>query len=584
MGKKNYIVSNIIELWDDTSKEIFISDPYVKHVLDKEMGHDKFYTCQVAKHIRKDATDLEEHDNFVDEKYQKYMLILSERLDKVHERNYGKEFWQKALSLGLVRYITSLHNSYSVHEKYFDDTTHFANILSTENYFYPDNFEDLRHCLQNSDYGQEIMFSMYLKAKGYKSYKHKKINIFDISKNITAIQTLKKQLKYLYFKYLNKTNKVAILGSYFKKSSFKKLESHGINQIILPHIKSKNKSIDKKSRKYISEIGNEFDEFDRYFFFSLEYLFPKIYIENFTTYEKLYKKDLHTRSSLKYIVCENFISNSENSLYLALANIFGIKHIANEHNCFYHPYIGSYIKNIVDLCDKYLTIGWSDDNNKKVISSSSLFKFKIPVSLEKDIDLLFISGSVLSKMQHYSGAYGYCQENAESNINFNKIFLSNLNIEENYRLVYREYPKNKLNHLQTYDKEFYYLKYLDNFDYTDTSQLTSKEQISKSKLVLIDYISTSFIESLLMEVPTIFFLDKESYYLKEEYSSFFDDLIDANICQTNPIEAANFVNEIFHDPNGWWNSITVQTAKENFISKNLNTNNNLIDYLKKINK
>jgi putative transferase (TIGR04331 family) len=102
--------------------------------------------------------------------------------------------------------------------------------------------------------------------------------------------------------------------------------------------------------------------------------------------------------------------------------------------------------------------------------------------------------------------------------------------------------------------------------------------------VLIDYISTSFIESLLMEVPTIFFLDKESYYLKEEYSSFFDDLIDANICQTNPIEAANFVNEIFHDPNGWWNSITVQTAKENFISKNLNTNNNLIDYLKKINK
>ena len=94
MKKKNYLVSNISELWDSKSKDIFISDPYIKHVLytKKKEKHDHKY--EVAEHIRKNAKDLEQHDQFVHEKYKKYIKIISERLNTIHNKTYGYYFWQ----------------------------------------------------------------------------------------------------------------------------------------------------------------------------------------------------------------------------------------------------------------------------------------------------------------------------------------------------------------------------------------------------------------------------------------------------------------------------------------------------------
>ena len=183
MAKSNYLVSNLRELWDSRSKDIFISDPYIEHVLHKDKMEKSYHKYEVAEHIRKNAEDLEQHDNYVDEKYKKYLKIISERLNKIHDKNYNYYFWQKALSLGLIRYITSLHNSFFVHEKYYNDANNFAKIIPEENYFCPNSFEELRQCLQNSDYGQELMFSMYVKVKGYNSCKHQRVAKFGIKKN-----------------------------------------------------------------------------------------------------------------------------------------------------------------------------------------------------------------------------------------------------------------------------------------------------------------------------------------------------------------------------------------------------------------
>jgi putative transferase (TIGR04331 family) len=55
-----------------------------------------------------------------------------------------------------------------------------------------------------------------------------------------------------------------------------------------------------------------------------------------------------------------------------------------------------------------------------------------------------------------------------------------------------------------------------------------------------------------MNVPTIFLLNKDIYYLKEEHLDFFDGLIDVGICQTDPKVAADFISEVRYDINKWW--------------------------------
>jgi putative transferase (TIGR04331 family) len=101
----------------------------------------------------------------------------------------------------------------------------------------------------------------------------------------------------------------------------------------------------------------------------------------------------------------------------------------------------------------------------------------------------------------------------------------------------------------------------------------------QSELVVIDYISTSYLECLVMNIPFILFWDIEAYYLKDEYADFFTPLVNVGICQTNPAEAAKFVEKIKDNPAEWWFSESTQAGRKEFMDKNLGEPQVMIDYL-----
>ena len=102
--------------------------------------------------------------------------------------------------------------------------------------------------------------------------------------------------------------------------------------------------------------------------------------------------------------------------------------------------------------------------------------------------------------------------------------------------------------------------------------------MSKSKLVLVDYFSTSVLESLCSDIPTILLLGG-NYKLNKEYSTFFESLILAGIVQENPISASNLVDKIIENPSKWWESDKVKSAVNLFLTKNLSVDNSLNNFL-----
>ena len=82
-----------------------------------------------------------------------------------------------------------------------------------------------------------------------------------------------------------------------------------------------------------------------------------------------------------------------------------------------------------------------------------------------------------------------------------------------------------------------------------------------------------------MDIPTIFFWDKDSYYLNKKFKDFFKPLIEVGICQVSPIKASSFVEKINDNPKDWWNSSEVQNAKQIFLNNNLGSPQLLLDYL-----
>ena len=109
--------------------------------------------------------------------------------------------------------------------------------------------------------------------------------------------------------------------------------------------------------------------------------------------------------------------------------------------------------------------------------------------------------------------------------------------------------------------------------------ISAKLLMRESELVVIDYISTAYLEALIMNIPTIFFWDPNSCYLNEDNLNFFDSLIAVGICQTDPIKAAMFVESIMVDPQAWWMSESVQQAKNDFLNANIGEPDVMIKYL-----
>ena len=66
------------------------------------------------------------------------------------------------MSMGFIRYVTVAYNTFKILEDSFDFKKHQCNILSEKSFYTPFDFEEHRSCFQNSDLGQEQLFSIYL--------------------------------------------------------------------------------------------------------------------------------------------------------------------------------------------------------------------------------------------------------------------------------------------------------------------------------------------------------------------------------------------------------------------------------------
>ena len=257
----------------------------------------------------------------------------------------------------------------------------------------------------------------------------------------------------------------------------------------------------------------------------------------------------------------------------------GIKHINNEHNCFFHPYVGSFVLHELAMSDIFVTLGWFSHHLQGLVKGASLFEFSLNKNVGKKYEILYISAPSAPKLPHLSAAWGWECENAPKQFEFVKIFFDSLSVKVKEKITYRKYPKAFLPGPMYYDKEYILCEQISTIKGFANTDEQSKIQMRQSNLTVIDYISTSYIEALVMNIPMIFFWNADAYYFNDENADFFKPLVDAKICQTDPIEAAHFIESIVDNPEKWWFSDETQKGKDEFLDKNLGQPEIMINYL-----
>lgn len=584
------------------ARNLYIVDPYVHYRLERTGQISAYEEISVAPYRRKTSSDLKKDHDFVQIKFEKYVNLLAERLNMIHGTNYGVLFWRRALSISFERYITFLHETFENCELYFKNDEHDCNVLSEGSYYIPLDFEEQRDLFQYSDYGQEQMFSIYmhtfypagLKTKGAHYKNAIKDNAERLGKQSPLQLLTQRSIKNTYEKvkakllekfYFRKVHKIGIMGSFFSTENLNTLmlKSKGAIYPIEWRLKIQafgNQSFSWDNRKYLTESRPDFDRFDLFFFASLKQCLPRIFIENFKEVESYYANYFKTYNHLEYVTSEAWLSSSGLTIALALLKERGVKHIYNEHNYLEHPWVGSLIPKEASLADIFISLGWDDGTIPNLIKGASLREFKLNKRPRKRYKICYIGSGALAKRPNYSASYGWCCENAPKYFNFINLFLGGLSEQARHEILVREYPRQiACEDILAYDQDFVLDKYLRQMQRNNDVRVSGKLIMLQSNLVIVDYLSTAYLESLIMNIPTIFFWNPDTCYLNYKHSDFFDAMISVGICQTDPIKAAHFVESIKDEPLKWWRQEAVQKAKNDFLEKNIGKPEVLVNIL-----
>ncbi len=93
------------------------------------------------------------------------------------------------------------------------------------------------------------------------------------------------------------------------------------------------------------------------------------------------------------------------------------------------------------------------------------------------------------------------------------------------------------------------------------------ESLEACRLYVCDHLSTTFIEALSADKPTILFWDPVANELRPEARPYYDRLFEAGILHYSPEAAVAAISTAYDDIEKWWNSPVRQEARQAFCSR-----------------
>ena len=535
--------------------------------------------------------------DFEKKKYKEILKILSIKLNKTHNIKCNIEFWDKLLGNFLLYHVATCNrylNSKSKKIKQFKNYN--FEILRQESFYTPFNTSDYRNCFQHSDFGQEQMFSMLIRFF-FKNQKFKDTKKEYGKKNFKIQKQNKKKLsfKYLFYRipnfffrkiYKDKI-KILVTNCYWANEIKHKMQFRFRGKLLyknfyIPRIESLlNFDLRKKIFK-VEKLKYKVDNFDNFFFYTLKFCMPKSFIEEFQYKSKFINNYLNKNKDLRIIINEAL---DEDSMFLiAFAKLKKIKSIYTEHNYLQLQFIGNIIEFITKKFDLFLTIGWKS-KNIKLISAGSFYNWiNGEDEIKEKYPILFVDGVSVKRAPFSSSAYGESGDyNSKNYVKMNQIFFNSLKKEVLKKIWIKKYPDNfkKTFCYNPIDKKIYSSKII-HTNKIKESNINFGNYVASAEMIITNYLSTSYIQALISNKPTVIFFNSKSYFLTNKHKDFFKELIKNNIMHEDPKDAANFINENYDNLNRWWFSPLTQRARKNFLKNNIKDTNNMYNVITKL--
>lgn len=491
--------------------------------------------------------------------YNELLPIISHKLNKEHNSNFSKEFWRIMAGPWLMYFTVSVIDKY---EKVKIAHKHSENLVllnfSESEARPPKNTGDSAVLLQSDENYNQILHSKIASLMGIDQIKiniQSKIDL-NTGKNKSFNWWIKWFLGKFCLLFHNRVNLCITPETVPKWLLFKFILRNKLKVFPISFVEAKLPStlLDKGARQRLSFQERSDIDFVSEIICSLlsDYL-PMSLLEDFKNLTNEVDTFCRRHGKLSVVTSSEMYTNERFKLFCSLLNEkkkltlniyqhggdYGVfkYHLQHWHETTiandYYSWGGSYrsveCTNIIPLC-----------SNKTPVRRGN----------EKG-GIIYISDN--------QAPYPVCKffDNTAS-FEFTKDFFSrvpyDLIPEISVRLVSDDYGWDKRSTIEKICRGI-------QFDNLEKSFI---ERLRKTKLMVVDHVSTTYLEALAANVPVIIFCPLQAIDLTDEAKKWFEKLKAVGIFHDSPESAISWIRKVYFDIDKWWFERSVQNTRMAF--------------------
>lgn len=584
------IVTNIKEFWSDNDSSIMLGPwcvPLLEDGCDIKIDNIKMISC-----LWKDAIQRQQAYSETQQLYNNILVVLSKSLNKMHNKNYSERFWTLVVGPWVNYFAQVVYDRFTrlkIAKELYSNLTVLG--LNSENKITPiiNTYDFVLNVKYNDLYNLKLTTSLAEKMSMHtilKSFNTSNINLSDkiFSNSDKKISFKAKINRAIQDKFFSNANVVlyhtgheeSFLAKIFILSNGKIVHKPKIYPMLC------NIKIDLKKREKFKELllqakflikTNQLESA------ALDLLieeFPLVFLEGYSNLEEnansvfVSCKPKAIFSSIGWYYDEHFKCWSAMSAEYG-AKLYGLQHGGNY----------GVISNLdgedheIYTLDGFLSWGWKYHFNKKITPSPAQklinIKKRVVMDNAKYKEILFCA-TILNR---YPVQFGDIPENFQKYFDWQVIFLKSISINIRslirLRLHYEEHTWKMKKNLQVIFPDLIFDTYKNNF----------RDSLYNCRLFVCDHLSTTYIEALAANIPTVLFWNSEITTIVEPAQPYFESFRNVGILHDTPESAAVWIEKIYDNIDSWWMQKDCQDAVNNFCNNYARTSKSPVsDWLK----
>tara|TARA_B110000027_G_C16121943_1_gene303661 strand:- start:5660 stop:7411 length:1752 start_codon:yes stop_codon:yes gene_type:complete len=515
---------------------------------------------------------ISEFQKEVNDNYSLILPVLVNYLNHIHKEDYSNIYWERIVGFWLHSIITNYLDKYKRLVLAFEKEPNIKTTsLSFSSFQISLSTKEFLHAIRENDFFHLQQYSVILRDLKPNQLEYTDDVSYSLVQYVKKMdraqssRSIKKKIRELFLSILNKGYKSEVafyvslfsnkeLFTFFWKSRFKYAPIFKDTTVTVK------REIDVNLRNQISDFSTKNNFADSILHNSVKYFFPIELLEGYDKISEEATKHINKNIPTSIFTGIGFYWSSQFAVWSAKCAELGTKIYGIQHGGTYGDVEALDVELLErKISDKYITWGWSENENTIPMPASRLINIKKESFIKKN-EILWVT-TADSRFNYFVGQIVFGNR-------FLKYFEHQIHL---YGSLSKEISK-KIK-IRLYKDDFGWKlkeRFLDsypNINFSDNSKNFVNEA-AQSKLVIIDHLGgTTFLELLTLNIPVIIVANSNLFIHREEASSLYKSLKDVGVVFTSNEEAAMQIPEIINDIEKWMLNKERKKVIDNFKNK-----------------